>query len=266
MKEPILKKKSIVDKIFKNQVLLTISTAFLLIFVVVGSSYAIFASRTDPELTDVVVESGNLLAKISSTSETIEMNYTTLGVSDEIGLSYEPYNFTITNYGKNEIAYYELRIVDKEYEISALPHKAINYALSINNSEYSTPKNLGDNHSYIYAGGKLEPNESDSFNLKMWVNEEFGKYANNKDLKASLELTIYSDIPTRNYIVYDAQGGNYVSKTNVSSRRITNQVPVKSGYEFLGWSTSIGGEVEYLVDDLYENSNGITLYAIWKEI
>lgn len=266
MEEPILKKKSIVDKIFKNQLLLTFSTAFLLVFIVIGSSYAIFNSKEETGVTDVIVQSGSLKAILSSTSEIIEMNYTTLGVSDEVGLSYDPYTFTIKNGGDNTIKYYELRIVDEEYENSTLPHKSINFSLSKNGESYTEPQNLGDNRSYIYVGGSLESNESDTFDLKLWVNSEFGEYANNKNLKASIELTIYSDIPTKNYIVYDTQGGSYIPKTSITSRRLTNQIPFKSGYSFIGWSTIVDGELEYESNAIYNKSNGMVLYAIWKEI
>ena len=266
MNEPSLKKKSVINRIFKNQILITLSTIFLLTFILIGSSYALLNARTETGITDVMVQSGNLIASISSTSETIEMNYTTLGVSNEVGLGYDPYIFTVNNSGNVKIAYYELRIVDKEHEISTLPHKSINFALSKNGSDYTEPQNLGDNKSYIYVGGSLEPEESDTFNLKMWVNEEYGKYANNKEIKASIELTLYSDIPTRNYIIYDTQGGSYIPKSSVASKRISNQIPTKEGLEFAGWSTTSNGEVEYESNDIYDGKDGIILYAVWEKI
>ena len=263
--EPKLKKKSLINRIFKRQFIVSIMTIFLLIFILIGSSYALFNVKTETGLTDVVVRSGNLLATISSDSEMIEMNYATLGVSDEIGLTYNPYTFTVTNNGENEILYYEIRIVDKEYEISTLPHKSLNYVISKNNDEYTSIQNLGDNRSYIYVGGSLDSGESDTFKLKLWVNEEYGEYANNKVLKASIELTLYSEIPTRNYIIYDTQGGSYIPKTSVVTKRVTNQIPIKKGYDFLGWSGNSNGNIEYEQNAIYDRKTGITLYAVWKE-
>ena len=259
------KKKNIINKMIKKQIFITISTAFLLIFILVGSSYAILNGKTETGVSDVVVQSGNLIASIKTEEEEIiEMNYTTLGVSNEVGLTYDPYTFSVENTGETTIAYYELRIVDKEHEVSTLPHKSINYALSVNDDEYTSPQNLGDNYSYIYTGDSLEPGESDDFSLKMWVNEEFGHYANNKVLKASIEITLYSDVPTRNYIIYDTQGGSYVLKTNINSKRISNQVPKKTGFTFEGWSNEVNGEVLYNNNDLYLSNNGTILYAIWS--
>jgi len=266
MIEPKLKKKNLINRIIKKQLFITLSTAFLLIFILVGSSYAILNGKTETGVTDVIVQSGNLTASISSEEgEIIEMNYTSLGVSNEVGLTYDPYTFSVENTGQTTIAYYELRIVDKEYELSNLPHKSINYALSKDGGDYTEPQNLGDNKSYIYVGGPIAPGESDDFNLKMWVNEEFGKYANNKNLKAAIELTLYSDVPTRNYIIYDTQGGSYIAKTNVSSKRVTNQVPLKEGYSFVGWSETPDGNVFYEQNAKYESSIGTTLYAKYEE-
>ena len=266
MKEPSLKKKNVINRIVKNQLFVTISTAFLLIFILIGSSYAIFSGNTETGVTDVVVQSGDLMATITSTSDMIEINYDTLGVSDEIGLSYEPYTFTIENIGQTKIGYYEIRIVDKEYEISTLPHKALNFAISTNGNDYTEPQNLGDNKSYIYVNDGLNVGQSQTINLKLWVNEEFGKYANDKVLRASLEVILYSDIPTRNYIIYDTQGGSFIPKTSVLSKRVTSQVPEKEGLGFVGWSSSPNGKVEYESNDYYDRTNGTILYAVWGEL
>ena len=256
--EPELKKKSTINKIFKNQLLVTLSTAFLLVFILVGSSYALLNGNTETGLSDVVVQSGDLEVILTTpdNQEMLELNYTTLGVSDEVGLTYDPYTFTVENTGSIKVEYYEVRIVDSEFEISTLPHKSLNYVISKNNGDYTSPQNLGDNSSYIYVGGPLAVGESDTFNLKLWVNEEFGKYANNKELRASIEITLYSDIPTRNYIIYDTQGGNYIAKTSISSKRVTNQVPEKEGYAFQGWSSSATGNVEYESNAIYNGKNG----------
>lgn len=265
MIEPKLKKKPLFDILFKRQLFLTISTCFLLVVILVGSSYAIFKARVETGLTDVLVRSGNLVATISSESEAITMNYNTLGVIDEVGLSYEPYTFTIKNDGDTAIGYYEIRIVDKEFSNSSLPHKALKYALSINESGYSIPKNLGDNKSYIYVKSGLEPGGVDTFNLKLWVDEKFGEYANNKKLNASIELTLYSDLPTRNYVVYDTGGGNYIPKTSVISGRITSSIPIRKDDTFLGWSTEENGVVNYESDSAYNLANGTVLYAVWDD-
>ena len=180
MEEPKLKKKSTFKQIIKNQLLVTTITGVFLLIMILGSSYALFNREIFNTENDVIVQSGDLQVVISNQSEMIEMDYDTLGVSDEIGLTYTPYRFTVNNNGNNDIAYYEIRLVDKEW----------------------------------------------------------GQYANNKVLKGSIEVILYNEDPLRNYIVYDRNGRSYVLKTNIVSKRISNVIPNKRGYNFLGWVTT----------------------------
>lgn len=265
MEEPILKKKSFLNRIIANQLFITMFSTFLMLFVIVGSSYALFNDTAETLTNDVTVSSGNLQVIIASSSDMLTLNYETLGVSDEVGLENDPYTFTIKNTGDGKIAYYEIRIVDKEYEISTLPHKSINFAIQRNGDDYNNPQNLGDNRSYIYAGNNLDIGDTDTFNLKLWVNEEFGRYANNKDLKASIELTLYNEVPTRHYLIYNTMGGGIVTKTSVSSKRVTEQVPVKDGYVFVGWSEDENSTIaNYQSGDVYNKELGDVLYAVWR--
>jgi len=266
MEEPRLKKKNLFNRIINNQILVTGITTVLMMLVIVGSSYAIFSSDDAIETNDVVVSSGNLEVVISSESDTIILDYETLGVSDIKGMDSNGYTFSIKNTGSSNIAYYEIRIVDKEYEVSNLPHKAINYSIKKDNSEYSNPYNLGDAHGYIFVGRDLLVDDSHSFDLKLWVNEMYGYLANNKSLKASLEVTLYNEIPLRNYLIYNTMGGSYIPKSNVLNKRITNLIPIKEGYTFLGWSTYEDSSVcDYLPGSTYNNKLGLILYAVWKE-
>lgn len=46
---------------------------------------------------------------------------------------------------------------------------------------------------------------------------------------------------------------------------ISNKMPEKTGYEFIGWSLSNGGEVKYRAGDKYTIYKDITLYAIYAD-
>ena len=159
--EEILKKKNIFKKIIKNQILVSIITIIGMLFVIITSSFAVFNRDVFNIENDVIIRTGNLEVVISNQSEMIEQNYTTLGVPDDIGMTYEPYLFTVKNTGEAKIAYYEVRLVDKEFESRLMPHKCISYAISVNGGEYSSPQNLGDDSSYIYIGTDLEIGETD---------------------------------------------------------------------------------------------------------
>ena len=72
-------------------------------------------------------------------------------------------------------------------------------------------------------------------------------------------------------IAYDANGGlgapASVTKTGGKDVAISAIVPVRSGYNFLGWATSKDAtEAEYKAGDVYSMNADVTLYAVWEEI
>lgn len=81
--------------------------------------------------------------------------------------------------------------------------------------------------------------------------------------------------PTYNHtITYNANGGtnapsNYSSTTttqNSFSARLSDQMPTRENYIFVGWATSSTSKVaQYQPSTQYTfNSQSITLYAVWK--
>ena len=70
-------------------------------------------------------------------------------------------------------------------------------------------------------------------------------------------------------IFYDANGGENAPETQIKSKgvdfTISNAVPVKESYIFMGWSTTEDGNVEYLPDGVYDNDETLNLYAVWHE-
>ena len=90
------------------------------------------------------------------------------------------------------------------------------------------------------------------------------------------EITLYAIWQANTYtIIYNNNGGignmaNHLFIYDVA-QKLTANVFTKTGYEFIGWSTSSNGEVKY--SDKHEvinlssiNNAEITLYAIWEEI
>ena len=263
--EPIIKKRNIVDRILSNQILVTGITMVLMIFVIIGSSYAIF-SRSEEIVESVVIKTGNLEAVLMGDEKGIDLEYKTLGSSSVEGLAQDPYNFKIKNTGKLPINYYEIRIVDKEYEITTLPHKFINYVLKVNEGEYSNINNLGENNSYIYTGGSLSTGEEDSFSLKLWADNLYGDLLNDKTANLSLEVILYSDIPNRDYLIYDMNGGDgIIPNTNILLKQVSSVIPTREGYTFVGWSKTKDGAVDYKAGANYTEIIGTTLYAIWEK-
>lgn len=84
--------------------------------------------------------------------------------------------------------------------------------------------------------------------------------------------------PWTHTVVFDSNGGNTtvnaITKTTGTDCYIPSTIPVRNGYSFQGWITSLESDDEnaeeskiYLPNDIYNaNQNGgtITLYALWE--
>lgn len=71
----------------------------------------------------------------------------------------------------------------------------------------------------------------------------------------------------KDYIVYDANGGKNAPKTQTKDNSIiSNQIPTREGYVFVGWGNSNNStDILYKPNDRYNGENAITLYAVWRE-
>ena len=69
-------------------------------------------------------------------------------------------------------------------------------------------------------------------------------------------------------INYDANGGSGApgsqTKTHDTNLTLSSTKPNKTGYTFLGWSTSSTGGVVYNAGGTYSANAGVTLYAVWQ--
>ena len=78
---------------------------------------------------------------VSNTKVTLSSKYPT---TDEIGLSNtnEPLSITLTNTGTLNIGEYDVKLVTDSSKTSNLEYQYIKFAVSTDNSTYSTPKTL----------------------------------------------------------------------------------------------------------------------------
>lgn len=254
-------KSNLFKQIFMNLLIIVVA---LVIFK--GVSYSIDTEKnTDNK--DLLIETGNMQVVLNVPKNRYEFkdNYR-LGVSDKVGMNQEGYSFTITNTGNIPIEYYEIRIMDEENEISTLPHSYIRFTINKDNGNYRSVSNLGDVDNIIYSGNDLDVGKSASFTLKMWIDEN-KRDVFDKALYSALEVTLYQkyDILEK-YVTYASDEGSFIpSKTSIYSP-ISTITPQRSGYTFLGWSTSYNGIVEYHEGDTYKENKGKTLYAIWEKV
>ncbi|MBQ4561339.1 MAG: InlB B-repeat-containing protein [Clostridia bacterium] len=77
------------------------------------------------------------------------------------------------------------------------------------------------------------------------------------------------DYCTMGYTVrYNTNGGGSAPATQIKNAEtdliITSTKPERTGYTFMGWSTSADGAVVYKSGDKYKEDKSIVLYAVWK--
>ena len=81
-------------------------------------------------------------------------------------------------------------------------------------------------------------------------------------------LTLYAIwVLAGHNITFNANGGTgapaTIFKNADATITIPTTVPVRSGYDFLGWATSAGGTAVYQPGDSYSTNAALNLYAVW---
>ena len=118
---------------------------------------------------------------------------------------------------------------------------------------------LTETESYHIKYGETFTSES-QYNAASYTGSKF------HDSRTSVSYTV----PKPTYTVsYNANGGSgepsAQTKTYGTNLTLSKTIPSRSGYEFLGWSTSKTAVTpEYLACGTYTKNAAITLYAVWK--
>ena len=71
-------------------------------------------------------------------------------------------------------------------------------------------------------------------------------------------------------VTYNANGGTGAPESQIKEKNktltLSKVVPTRTGYTFKGWSTTLGGKVEYDPGDKYTANKSVTLYAVWQGV
>ena len=120
-----------------------------------------------------------------------------------------------------------------------------------------------------------EEPEKEGFIFKSWNTKEDGSgttLTSGDTYDGSEGYILYAIYEETNYTVnYDLAGGtneNIVSVTNPYTKEfnVTSEVPEKVGYKFIEWNTkSDGTGISLAANEIYDRSDGFTLYAIYEE-
>ncbi len=201
-------------------------------------------------------QSGNTSYTVSSTKPT-RSGYTFLGwstSSSATSASYTP-GSTIS--------------ISKNTTLYAVWSKNT-YTLSYNaNGGSGAPSSQSGNTSYTISNTK--PTRS-GYTFLGWSTSSSATsatYAPGTSIKISKNTTLYAVWSKNTYTLsYDANGGNGApsAQSGNTSYTISNTKPTRSGYTFLGWSTSSSAtSASYIPGSTISISKNTTLYAVWSK-
>ena len=290
----------ILKKRFFNIKGLAIYIAIFTLVLTLGTSYAYFLYSKDGNSHELIA--GNIYM---NTTDTGSVNLTGLyPMSDEEGIENGiKYNFDVSGYNlSNKTIYYGIYINkgDNVANKTRFRDEDIKFYLTETidgvTSEVIGPYTVEEINRNVLHVDTVEGNIAKetpitiSYELTMWISdnvlisdsvtelegrsiyttEEF------KNSYASIKVEVYGDfmekdLPVIGYVTYDLSkiGLDNLTKTPIYSDKsgiISTEIPTGSAYEFLGWSTSYNGPIEYNPGDPIKEEDikgsNLTLYPV----
>ena len=290
----------ILKKRFFNIKGLAIYIAIFTLVLTLGTSYAYFLYSKDGNSHELIA--GNIYM---NTTDTGSVNLTGLyPMSDEEGIENGiKYNFDVSGYNlSNKTIYYGIYINkgDNVANKTRFRDEDIKFYLTETidgvTSEVIGPYSVEEINRNVLHVDTVEGNIAKetpitiSYELTMWISdnvlisdsvtelegrsiyttEEF------KNSYASIKVEVYGDfmekdLPVIGYVTYDLSkiGLDNLTKTPIYSDKsgiISTEIPTGSAYEFLGWSTSYNGPIEYNPGDPIKEEDikgsNLTLYPV----
>ena len=143
----------------------------IVLVVVMGATYAwLTITLTSTKSNDVVV--GNLSLKIDDDLKDGIHLENAIPVSDTVGLSYEPYYFSLTNNGSIE-SNYTIYLDDGSIDsgITRMNDEYLKYSLEKNGtgSESKFLKSIKTEQGRILDSGILKVGETNEYNFRLWI-------------------------------------------------------------------------------------------------
>ena len=104
--------------------------------------------------------------------------------------------------------------------------------------------------------------------VKVWIYCEYsGSYSEARGSSQANSYTITIPAKTSYTISYDANGGSGAPSSQTKwyneTLALSDTVPTRTGYSFVGWATTSDGDVAYLSGAGYTANLAATLYAVW---
>lgn len=140
------------------------------------------------------------------------------------------------------------------------------------NGGSDTPANQTKAHGTNLSLSSTKPTKT-GYTFNGWSTTANGSvvYAAGAIYSENKSVILYAVWEANKYTVtYNANGGTGTTasqtKTHDIDLTLSSIIPTKTGYTFLGWSTSANGSVEYASGATYLLNNSVTLYAVWEKI
>lgn len=136
----------------------------------------------------------------------------------------------------------------------------LNYILNHGNLESAFD---GYKYEYTYCTSKKPYTVYYYYMWGSWSEWSYNPVTENDD---TIVETKYATI----YITYDANGGTgapeAMTKEYDEPIKLSETVPTRENHQFLGWSTSLDGTVEYAPGAEFSENIDVTLFAVWKNV
>lgn len=151
---------------------------------------------------------------------------------------------------------------------SKISHSGIT---DINFGIYNTYYPDSDSITYVNlstSGGTITLNIPSSTSGTKYVGFWFYGNAYEGTARDKIYVTSLTAVERGYTLTYDANGGTDgpSSVTDITSTTISSTVPTRSGYDFLGWSTSSKETAaSYVAENTISLSSNVTLYAVWRK-
>lgn len=252
-----------IKTIITRQLAVTVTTVFLLVVVIMGSSYALFMD-VDTSERDNVYTSGDLVMvfndKNGEHSNTIN-NEALVPMNNETALKQtnNVYSFTITNTGTLPMKYDVLLSDIEEFKNNnLLDHKYINYQLCIKNMDNCTIiRNLKTVEDNIIYESNLSAGEQALYYLRVWLTDE--NIPNDiQEKEIHLEVNINGISASDSYLAYYLTDNAKVKQNEINNWYAENDNYIKYNNENwriigvfskLSNGESVGSRVKIIKDE-----------------
>lgn len=151
--------------------------------------------------------------------------------------------------------------------------KIITYTISYDaNGGSGAPKDQTKSWGVALNSSATKPTRQ-GYTFQGWATSSSGnvQYQPNASYTANANVTLYAIWKIITYtITYNANGGYDAPSSHTKeygkSISLSTTVPKKINSEFLGWSTSAQGSVEYASGSIYNSNANLSLFAVWRRM